>query len=255
MRKSYTQEDIQNTIYNSKNPTRRWLHRERKKRILSAIESYAFQGMVSLEIGPGSGLYLPALQKKSSQLYVSDIEAVYLEGAARINQEENPIVIINDDITDTKLPKNFFDMIICSEVVEHLSDTFTAIHNIFESLKPGGVVILSTPQKYSFLEMAGKVAFLPGVIDLVRLIYREPILKTGHISLLTEKQIKKQIKSVGFEIVGQDKSGLYLPIFSEIFGEFAVKFQEWAEMKIKDTWLDGVVWTQYYVLRKVVKVG
>ena len=73
----------------------------------------------------------------------------------------------------------------CAEVIEHIADAHAALCGLEKLLKPGGTLILSTPQRYSPLELCAKIAFLPGFIQLVRLIYREPILETGHIKVLT----------------------------------------------------------------------
>jgi len=43
------------------------------------------------------------------------------------------------------LPDNFFDIIVCTEVLEHTLDPFGAIKEIFRTLKPAGILLLSTP--------------------------------------------------------------------------------------------------------------
>ena len=50
------------------------------------------------------------------------------------------------------------------------------------------------------MELVAKVAFLPGIIQLVRLIYREPILETGHINLMTSHKVVNQLKGAGFRV-------------------------------------------------------
>jgi len=109
-------------------------------------------------------------------------------------------------------------LILCTEVVEHLADSRAALAGIGRLLRPGGVLILSTPQPYSPLELASKVAFLPGIIQLVRLIYREPILDAGHINLMSSRKLEKQLLELGFHIVERHKSGLYLPLVAEFGG-------------------------------------
>ena len=64
-------------------------------------------------------------------------------------------------------------------------------------LAPSGVLIMSTPQKYSPLELFSKLAFLPGIIDVVRWIYKEPILETGHINLMTKQMLRDQLERAG----------------------------------------------------------
>ncbi len=52
--------------------------------------------------------------------------------------------IINDDITRTKLSKQF-DFITCISVLEHIPDYNEAIKGMFDLLKPGGYLLLTFP--------------------------------------------------------------------------------------------------------------
>lgn len=77
--------------------------------------------------------------------------------------------------------------------------------------------MLSTPQRYSPLELAAKIAFLPGIIKLVRRIYREPILETGHINLMTASTVRRQLSKAGFDVEEHHQSGLYLPMIGVLW--------------------------------------
>ena len=41
--------------------------------------------------------------------------------------------------------REHYDLVICLEVIEHIADTELAVKNIHDLLKPGGIMILSTP--------------------------------------------------------------------------------------------------------------
>jgi ubiquinone/menaquinone biosynthesis C-methylase UbiE len=49
------------------------------------------------------------------------------------------------DITHIKYADNFFDLIICSHVLEHVIDDKKAMDEFYRVLKPGGLAILQTP--------------------------------------------------------------------------------------------------------------
>jgi len=49
------------------------------------------------------------------------------------------------DITDIKFKDNFFDVIICNYVLEHVKDDQKAMSELFRVLKPKGIAILQVP--------------------------------------------------------------------------------------------------------------
>src|SRR5262245_43166813 len=161
--------ELQETLYTSKNPTRRWLHCTRRDWIVDELQRYAYEGRRdrALEVGPGSGIYLPVLAKLYTEVTASDVEQAYLKHAGALIASNPNLSLVSDDITHTKLPEASFDLILCTEVIEHISDSASAIAGMHHLLKAGGILVLSTPQRWSLLELTSKIAFMPGVINLV----------------------------------------------------------------------------------------
>jgi len=241
--------ELQQTLYTSRNATRRWLHCSRRDWIIDALLRAGLEGPTTraVEVGPGSGVYLPTLTQLYREVVAIDIEKDYLEHVRYLSNKHDNLTLMVDDITASRLPSASADLILCTEVVEHIGNSASAIREMRRILHPGGVLVMSTPQRYSPLELAAKIAFLPGVIELVRLIYREPILATGHINLMTAGQVRRQLARAGFQIQQTHKSGTYLPLFAELGGHTALRFEQWLESKLCNTALDGFLWTQYYV--------
>ncbi len=244
--------ELQKTIYESKNPTRRWLHCLRRDWLLKKIEEYSlkYDTENSLEVGPGSGLYLPYLSTNYFNVLAVDIENAYLEHAKIVQSQHSNLHLKIDDMTCSSLATNSFDFILCSEVVEHTLKSQEMIQEMFRILKPNGILLLSTPQPYSFLELTAKIAFLPGIIQIVRFIYNEPIIETGHINLMSEKVITQQIANAGFSILETHKTGFYIPLLAELTGHIGLNIEKWFAQKLYKTPLDWMLWTQYYVLQK-----
>lgn len=242
--------DLQDTLYNSSNPTRRWLHCLRRDWILGQISTLTGPILKSLEVGPGSGLYLRPLGEVTDSVLASDINDSYLARAREIADSSSNIECVKDDITQSGLKEGSFELILCTEVIEHIADSKMALQGLCRLLSMEGTLLLTTPQKFSPLELCAKVAFLPGVIQLVRLIYREPIIPTGHINLLTEKELKEQFALAGLSICEQYKCGMYLPLIAEFGGLTGQRFLGWLENKLRGTFCDGLLWTQCYVVRR-----
>lgn len=242
--------NLQEKIYKSNNFTRRRLHNTRFKWVQEAIIKYSklndsFSN--SIEYGPGSGIYLPLLASKFDKVVAADIEDAYLKGIKPLLNKFDNLTLLLDDVQHSTLENCSFDLVLCSEVIEHIPNPEASLETISRILKPGGIAILTTPQKWSAMELACKVAFLPGFIHLVKLIYREPVMKTGHISLRTSNQISEAIKKNDFEIIESSKFGLYIPFLAEFGGgEIILKLEKYIGGK-------GILWplwTQAYVLKK-----
>lgn len=241
---------LQETLYRSSNPTRRWLHCSRRDWIADALRRHAPADPVrALEVGPGSCIYLPVLARLFKEVVAADIEAAYLKHAASLRHSLPNLELALDNICASTLPPASFDLILCTEVVEHIADSAAALRGMRRLLKRDGVLVLSTPQRYSPLEQAARIAFLPGVIGLVRRIYQEPVLETGHINLMTARTVQRQLRDAGFTLCEQHRSGMYLPLLAEFGGAFALRLEQWLERRLRGTAGAGLLWTQYYVAR------
>ena len=243
--------DLQETLYRSKNPTRRWLHTRRRDWIFSALDQYAPIGCArALEVGPGDSGYLLKLGSLCEELVVSNIEVQFLENAQKTCEALERFSAVEDDLSDSRLESDSFDLILCTEVLEHIPDPVAAMKELFRILKPGGRLILSTPQKYSTLEVCSRVAYLPGIISVVRRIYDEPILDAGHISLMTAGHLMSTIEECGFTTLERRKDGLYLPVVAESLGHSARDLSAFLVKRLRGRSLEWLLWTQYYVLEK-----
>lgn len=241
---------LQRTLYDSRNPTRRWLHRTRRDWINAALERFGKPGRGhAIEVGPGSGVYVPLLARLFARVTVLDVEPAYLD-AVRALALPN-VTLACDDICRPATPPGSADLILCTEVIEHIAESREALAGMHRLLRPGGVLVLSTPQRYSPLEICSRVAFLPGIIDAVRLVYREPILPTGHINLMTATEARRQIEAAGFRIRERHTSGVYVPVVAEAGGEPARRLAQWLEGRLRGGPLGWLLWTQYYVAEAV----
>jgi 2-polyprenyl-3-methyl-5-hydroxy-6-metoxy-1,4-benzoquinol methylase len=236
------------TLYNSRNPTRRWLHCTRRDWVLARIVECARERPGrALEIGFGGGVYLRALANCYKEVVGTDLNQSQFEHARARTADIANLHLLIDDITDSRLPAHSFDLVLCSEVLEHIGDTCRAIAGIRRVVGLGGLLIVSTPQRHSLMELACKLAFMPGVINLVRRVYGEAVFETGHISLMTERQVTDALESAGFHIRQRFKSGLYLPLVAEFAGITGMRLERWLEERLRDGPLSWTLWTQYYV--------
>jgi len=106
-----------------------------------------------LEIGCGRGFYLKTLKTIWPKLQVTgvDISQKYLDIAKGYLGDLN-IRVVRGDATKLSFADNSFDRIIATEILEHIPDDQKAISEMYRVLKPGGIVMVTVPNKnYPFL--------------------------------------------------------------------------------------------------------
>lgn len=81
-------------------------------------------------------------------------------------------------------PKNFFDLIICNDVLEHLENPVALLKNVFRVLKAGGLFYLTTPNLNSFRKIF--LAF--------------PDKEEHHLSLISHQQLLSLLAETNFSI-------------------------------------------------------
>ena len=245
--------DHQCTLYRSRNPTRRWLHQTRRRCIKKALRSYAPNGpepTLGLEIGPGSGTYLETLLEVCDRVIAADIEPSFLAQAQVVAAGNPRLSTAVDNLAASQLPTASFDLILCTEVIEHLPESAAAFKNLCRLLKPNGTLILSTPQRWSVMEVCARIALLPGFIHLARAVYGESVEPTGHINLLTPGQLRRQIHDAGLRQMSCWCTGLYLPGVAEVGGFAGRRLLGFLERSLGQTALRWALWTQYYVIKR-----
>lgn len=246
---------FQANLYTSANPTRRWLHNVRHNWVLARIATLEVPpNGRALDVGVGSGGYTRALRARGLNVVASDINDSF-----RVAAEAYPgVTAILWDVCKP-LPASLYhvlhdtvDLAVCSEVIEHVEGPSKALQNIASLMKVGGVLILTTPQRWSTTELTARLLNIPGVAHLARMIYREPVDKLGHISLMTAAELRERILVAGFEILEEDRFAFYLPFIAELGGTRGQKVLQKIEGFIRHTGFGrGLLWTQAYVLRRV----
>ncbi|MFA7439399.1 MAG: bifunctional 2-polyprenyl-6-hydroxyphenol methylase/3-demethylubiquinol 3-O-methyltransferase UbiG [Sphingomonadaceae bacterium] len=106
-------------------------------------------GLKALDVGCGGGLVAEPLARMGAD--VTGIDAgEQVIAVARAHAEEQGLEIDYraGDVVDLAREKpGFFDLITCLEVVEHVADRRAFLRALHDLLKPGGLLIYSTPNR------------------------------------------------------------------------------------------------------------
>lgn len=141
--------DIDYFYWNYQFPIK-YIQRYRFKSVLKLINSEYFDKL--LEIGTGSGIFLPELSNHCRQLYAIDIHDK-IESVQKFCKNQKIIANISKcSIESTNFPDNFFDAIISVSVLEFIADLSSAFNEIVRIIKPTGIFIAICPQKSFFLD-------------------------------------------------------------------------------------------------------
>jgi len=106
-----------------------------------------------LEVGCGRGFYLNALSRCFPKLKITgiDLSPERLD-KARDFIGQSRVELLQADVTSLPFKNNSFDRIIAAEILEHVKDDQRAISEIYRVLRPGGLVMITVPNKdYPFL--------------------------------------------------------------------------------------------------------
>lgn len=122
--------------------------------LLEHIARYYFaapyvQGRVlDIACGTGYGSHMTAKERKRevTEIVAVDNDEETLRYASR-EYHHQKVTYVQEDATDPGLPERLglFDTILSFETIEHLEDDRTFMLNLYRMLKPGGILVLSSP--------------------------------------------------------------------------------------------------------------
>jgi ubiquinone/menaquinone biosynthesis C-methylase UbiE len=171
-------------------------HRKTHRKVLEIFSALPQRGSL-LEIPAGEGALAWQLSKLGFEVTAGDIDPKFFKVPS--------IPCIAMDL-NKKFPieDQQFDFISCIEGIEHLQDQFHFIRECFRVLKPGGHLILSTPNilnlgsRLKYL-LCGFYSLVPRPINEFSLV---PVF--DHINPVTYYQLRYMLHTQGFEITAVD---------------------------------------------------
>lgn len=126
---------------------------EQELRAHTVLELLAVKpGERVLDIGCGNARDIARIAELGGDVVGVDISAGMV-AAARQELErmgKSGIALRVGDATSLDFPDASFDKVLCSEVIEHIPDAPRALREMHRILKPGGSLVLSTPNRGSW---------------------------------------------------------------------------------------------------------
>lgn len=123
--------------------------KEIESNTISALSTSVKEGDRVLDIGVGTGRLLGHVP--NARRYGIDVSLNYLARLAG-----SGIEVCMGSVESLPYPEDFFDVVVCTDVLEHVFDLKAAVSEIARTLKPGGVFILRVPYKEDLSQYLSK---------------------------------------------------------------------------------------------------
>jgi ubiquinone/menaquinone biosynthesis C-methylase UbiE len=146
----------------------------------------------ALEVGCGTGAITSRYRNLVSNLLVTDIS----EKLAKKTSLDNECQGAGADATNLPFEDNEFDLVVSSECIEHSPNPELALKEMCRVLSPGGVLILTTPNKLWY-----PVVKLSQVLKLRKF--------QGNEIFLTRGQVRKVVQNSNFIVLNHTGCHLF----------------------------------------------
>ncbi len=143
-----------------------------------------------LEVGCGSGNFAKSFNVNVESWGVEPDAAA----AAIASKHMTKVIVGSYESVCEDIAENYFDLIICNDVIEHIEHYDKFLTDIKNKLTHNGTLLMSIPN----------VRFLPNLFELLVLKdwrYREAgILDKTHLRFFTRKSLQRTLEELGWKI-------------------------------------------------------
>jgi ubiquinone/menaquinone biosynthesis C-methylase UbiE len=184
--------------------------RNRYQFVMSAVQEIAQSRSLirTLNLGTGEGDFDSMLAGLTVNLICCDINEQDIAVAKVLNAHVTNLNYEVRDALNTEYADEYFDLLVCTEVLEHVGTPDALIQEMYRIVKPDGYVVMTFPWQ-RFPWTYDPVNFIAQVMKLKKMPYfRQGAYAFGHEYLIDPKAFKKWISEVGFvQLKGRGLSG------------------------------------------------
>jgi 2-polyprenyl-3-methyl-5-hydroxy-6-metoxy-1,4-benzoquinol methylase len=179
-------------------------HRYRIRMVLAL--SGPVRGLRVVDLGCGWGTISFALAREGASVVGVDFAEAAVEICrTRLEGEHlEDLTFLRADARDTGLAPGEWDLVVCADLVEHLmpDDTREVYREAWRLLRPGGRLVVWTPNPDHFLEV----------------LRRRGVLKPDptHVDYKTLERVVRELKEEGFEVEEALHRESHLPVLSGV---------------------------------------
>ena len=173
--------------------------------MLAAIAASSARRLVAVDVGCGDGMATAVAAARCAQTPGAAVSIIGLDWscAALDRARRRGVSVARASINSPGLPlaSGSVDVVIMSELIEHLVDTDAALAEARRALVPGGRLLLSTPNLAAWYNRVLLVLGIQPLFTEVSLhgIYGRPgRAVVGHLRLFTRRALQELLGAAGF---------------------------------------------------------
>lgn len=179
-----------------------YLIRKWPRNRVEAIVAVDGTGESIMDIGCGDGSLLYQYRNRYSHLIGLEYSAERLR-QAEANLAGLKFTALQGSAEEIdQLPDNSVDRIITADVIEHIPDVYAASHEMFRVLKPGGDLVINTPN-IAFVKKRLMLALgrFPSTSQPNEGMGSDVLFDGGHLHYFTYRSLRLLLERAGFEMV------------------------------------------------------
>jgi 2-polyprenyl-3-methyl-5-hydroxy-6-metoxy-1,4-benzoquinol methylase len=224
---------------------------DERGRLVAAIlrQFAALKGKTVLDYGCGDGGTSRTLARLGAKVTAIDIKPEIKQAFQNLD-----VKFCNAQNEALYLKSQEFDIIILQDVLEHVPNPEKLINQAKEALRPHGLIYISTPNRFSLLNIISDPHWnLPGVAlgsrwmvaFLVQKIFRRDMRDRGDwAALLSLNKLKKLLTINNFEMIFVNSfvaKILFQKPQSVVCHPQHIRFVQWMKRHHLDRWIDRLV--------------
>jgi len=138
---------------------KRWLKTEKIVAVLGDYYKTRLKKLNVLDIGCSTGFMTKYLSTTFRSIIGTDIDKGAIEFAQKNNSSTNTKFFVQNAL-DLDFSDNFFDVVICNHIYEHVPDGKKLMQEIYRVLKPGGVCYFAAGNRLRLVEQHYRLPLL-----------------------------------------------------------------------------------------------
>ncbi len=160
-----------------------------------------------IEIGAGEGHVSQKVIDRfpDAQFYLTDVYDDRLDLSKKLLSQKPNVHFQFEDINNIQFEDDYFDLIICCEVLEHIDNYQKGLNEIYRVLKPEGLFLASVPREPIWR-----------VLNMIRLKYLKDMGNTPtHVNHWSSVGFRKLIKKNNFVVLKENRPLPWTMILSQ----------------------------------------